>query len=32
MVFKKTTTTNIQLTLTIDQVAIDRVDNFNFLG
>ncbi len=32
MVFKKTTTTNIKLTLTIDQVVIDRVDNFNFLG
>ena len=32
MVFKKTTTTNIKLTLTIDQVFIDRVDNFNFLG
>ena len=32
MVFKKTTTTNIKLTLTIDQVLIDRVDNFNFLG
>ena len=32
MVFKKTTTTNIKLTLPIDQVVIDRVDNFNFLG
>ena len=32
MVFKTTTTTNIKLTLTIDQVVIDRVDNFNFLG
>ena len=32
MVFKKTTTTNIKLTLTIDQVVIDRVNNFNFLG
>ena len=32
MVLKKTRTTNIKLTLTIDQVVIDRVDNFNFLG
>ena len=33
MFFKKTTTTNIKLTLTVDQVVIDRVDNFiNFLG
>ena len=32
MAFKKTTTTNKKLTLTIDQVVIDRVDNFNFLG
>ena len=32
MVFKNTSTTNIKLTLTIDQVVIDRVDTFNFLG
>ena len=32
MVFKKTSTTNINLTLTIDKVVIDRVDYFNFLG
>ena len=29
---KKTSTTNLKLTLTIDQIVIDRVDNFNFLG
>ena len=29
MVFKKTSTTNINLTLTIDRVVIDRVDYFN---
>ena len=32
MVFKKTSITNINLTLTIDKVVIDRVDYFNFLG
>ena len=32
MVFKKTSTTNINLTLKIDQVVIDRVEYFNFLG
>ena len=32
VVFKKTRTTNINLTLTIDKVVIDRVDYFNFLG
>ena len=32
MVFKKTSTTNINLTLTIDKVVIDRVDYFNFPG
>ena len=34
MVFEKTSTTNITLTLTIDNVVvlIDRVDYFNFLG
>ena len=29
---KKKSTTNINLTLEIDQVVIDRVDYFNFLG
>ena len=32
MVFKKTSTTNINLTLKIDHLVIDRVDYFNFLG
>ena len=32
LVFKKTSITNINLTLTIDKVVIDRVDYFNFLG
>ena len=32
MVFKKTSTTNINLTLKTDQVVIDRVGYFNFLG
>ena len=32
MVLKKTSKTNINLTLTIDKVVIDRVDYFNFLG
>ena len=32
MVFKKTSITNINLTLTNDKVVIDRVDYFNFLG
>ena len=32
MVFKKTSITNINLTLTIDKVVIGRVDYFNFLG
>ena len=32
MFFKKTSITNINLTLTIDKVVIDRVDYFNFLG
>ena len=32
MFFLKTSTTNINLTLTIDKVVIDRVDYFNFLG
>ena len=31
IVFKKTSTTNINLTLTIHKVVIDRVDYFNFL-
>ncbi len=32
MVFIKTSTKNIDLTLKIDQVVIDTVDYFNFLG
>ena len=32
MVFKKTSTTNINLTLKMDHLVIDRVDYFNFLG
>ena len=32
MVFKKTSITNVNLTLTIDKVVIARVDYFNFLG
>ena len=32
MVFKKTSTTNINLALKIDQVVIDGVDYFNFVG
>ena len=30
MVFKKTSTTNVNLTLKIDHLVIDRVDYFNF--
>ena len=32
MVFKKTSTPNIKLTLKMDHLVIDRVDYFNFLG
>ena len=32
MVFKKTSTTNINVTLKIDHLVVDRVDYFNFLG
>ena len=32
MVFKKTSKKNVNLTLKIDHIVIDRVDYFNFLG
>ena len=32
MVVKKTSTTNINLTIKFDQVVIDRFNYFNFLG